>query len=61
MVDVVVEQERVRAADEVYVVAVHEVEERLLADVEAPFGVRGEASVEARWGVHEHDPVRLGG
>src|SRR5918994_1785987 len=60
LVDVLVEQERVRAADEVDVVAPHEVEELRLADAEPPLGVRGVALTERRRGVHEDDAMRLG-
>jgi hypothetical protein len=59
VVDVMVEQERVRAADERHLVLAHELEELGLAEVEAPLGVRLEVPVEGRRAVHQHDLVRL--
>ena len=61
VMDVVIEQQRVRAAHERDTVFTNEVEELTLADIEAPFRVRLEMSTEAGRTVHEHDTVRLGG
>ena len=61
VVHMLVEQQRVGAADEIDIVAADELEELLLADGEAPLGVRREAPAEARGRVHEDDDVRLNG